>query len=93
MKEWFQLALEPSVVKRALVFAGVVGVILIAINHGDALLRGEINSVRLLKMGLTVLVPYLVSTFSSVGAMRKYQCEQDNLEQKSPMQTGKEVLK
>ncbi len=93
MKEWFRLALEPSVVKRALVFAGVVGIILIAINHGDALVRGEINSVRLLKMGLTVLVPYLVSTFSSVGAMRKYRCDQDNLEQKSTMETSKEVIK
>lgn len=39
------------------------------INHGDAILRGDLPTVRLLQMGLTVMVPYMVSTFSSVGAM------------------------
>jgi hypothetical protein len=58
------------VVRRALAFAVVVGAILIGINHGDALLRGEIDSVRLWKMGITVLVPYSVSTLSSVSAIR-----------------------
>ena len=48
----------------------VVGSLLIAINHVDALLRGDLEGVRLLKMALTVLVPYCVSTASSVGAMR-----------------------
>lgn len=65
------LAFSRSVVVRALKFAVVVGAILIAINHGDALLRGEVGLVRLLKMGLTVLVPYTVSTLSSVAAMRE----------------------
>jgi len=48
----------------------VVGAVLIAINHGDALLRGEVSAERWWKMGLTVLVPYTVSTLSSVGALR-----------------------
>jgi hypothetical protein len=48
----------------------VVGAILIAINHGDALLRGEIGGARIFKMVLTILVPYTVSTLSSVGAMK-----------------------
>jgi len=68
---WFRLACEPSVVRRALGYAVVVGAILIAINHGDAILAGHVDGFRLLKMGLTVIVPYLVSTASSVGAMRK----------------------
>lgn len=70
MKETLALALKPSVVKRALKYAMVVGAILISINHGDALLRGDVSSARLLRMGLTVLVPYVVSTLSSVGAMK-----------------------
>jgi hypothetical protein len=49
----------------------IVGAVLITINHGDALLRGEITSTRILKMGLTVLVPYVVSTLSSVEALRQ----------------------
>ena len=70
-KDWLRLALQPSVVKRALKYAVVVGLVLITINHGDALLQGQITRARLLKMGLTVLVPYVVSTLSSVGALRE----------------------
>jgi hypothetical protein len=73
MSEWFQLASSPSVVRRALAYAVIVGTILISINHGDALLRGEWGTVRFLKMGLTVLVPYTVSTLSSVQAMRQFK--------------------
>lgn len=60
-------------VVRALKYAVGVGAILIAINHGDALLRGQIDPERLAKMGLTVLVPYCVSTASSVAALRESQ--------------------
>ena len=64
------LAFRADVVRRALLFAVVVGVILIAINHGDAILAGTLSRGQLLKMGLTVLVPYTVSTLSSVSALR-----------------------
>ena len=64
------LALSPRVVRRALLYAMVVGAILIAINHGDALIAGQVGAERWWKMGLTVLVPYTVSTLSSVGALR-----------------------
>ena len=70
MRRWLQLASEGRVVRRALGFALVVGSILIAINHGDALLAADLDRRRLLKMGLTVLVPYCVSTLSSVAALR-----------------------
>ncbi len=70
MKEWFRLAASPGVVKRALLTAAIVGVILVGINHGDALFRGEVDGSRLLKMGLTFLVPYAVSTSSAVSALR-----------------------
>ena len=71
MKESLRLALESSVVKRALKYAVVVGLILIAINHSDAILRGDLTGGRLFKMALTVVVPYVVSTLSSVGALRE----------------------
>ena len=51
-------------------YAVVVGTILVAINHGDAIVRGDIEWLRLLKIVLTVLVPYAVSTLSSVQAIR-----------------------
>jgi hypothetical protein len=57
------------VVRRALRYALLVGALLIAINHGSAILRGDLTPGRLLQMALTVLVPYCVSTFSSVEAL------------------------
>ena len=70
-RQWIVLAFKPSVVKRGLAYAIIVGAILIMINHGDALLRGDVDTVRIVKMGFTVLVPYVVSTLSSVGALRQ----------------------
>ena len=69
MKTALQLATSRDVVRRALGYAIVVGAILIAINHADAIARGEFDMVRGIKMGLTVLVPYIVSTFSSIQAL------------------------
>lgn len=73
MTDRLRLALEPHVVRRALLYAVVVGSILITINHSDAIVRGEVDLARALRMGLTCLVPYLVSTLSSVGALRRVQ--------------------
>lgn len=70
MAEWMRLATLRSVVQRALKYAAIVGTMLIAINHGDAILQGELAGPLYLKMGLTVCVPYLVSTLSSVAALR-----------------------
>ena len=67
--DWFRHATSGPVVRRALKCAVIVGAILIAINHWDAFPSGDLSAGRLLKMALTVCVPYLVSTFSSVGAM------------------------
>jgi hypothetical protein len=73
MPAWLQLCLSKSVIKRALLSALVVGALLITINHGDAILRGQVDSDRVLKMLLTIGVPYLVSTFSSVSTIRQMQ--------------------
>ena len=67
--------LDPAVVWRAFKYAVVVGPVLIAINHGEALLEGHCGGGRLCSMGLTMVVPYLVSTFSSAGTMRQVRDE------------------
>jgi hypothetical protein len=72
VRDWLQIAFSPPVVRRGLKYAVFVGGILIAINHGDAILRQDVDSGRLAKMALTVLVPYLVSTSSSVSAIREF---------------------
>ncbi|PYR67224.1 MAG: phosphoenolpyruvate protein kinase [Acidobacteria bacterium] len=70
MADWLALATSASVVRRATVVAIVVGTILVVINHGDAIVRGDLGVGRLLRIGLTVVVPYCVSTYSSVSALR-----------------------
>ena len=70
MRESIQIALSFSVVRRALGYAVVVGAVLIAINQGDAILAGDVDLARWLRMGLTAIVPYVVSTLSSVQALR-----------------------
>jgi len=67
--DWCALICRGSVVRRGLKFATVVGAILITINHGDAILAGELTWVNYVKMGLTVVVPYVVSVLSSVSAI------------------------
>ena len=71
MQEWLAIARERPVVRRAGTSAVVVGALLITINHGDALLAGDISLGRLLKIGLTILVPYIVSTVSSVAVLHE----------------------
>ena len=70
MRDWIELAISPAIRRRALRIAAFVGPVLIVINHGDALLRLDVDAGRLLKMALTFLVPYLVSTHSSVQSAR-----------------------
>jgi hypothetical protein len=73
MWEWLAVASRRDVVRRALTVAVVVGTILITINHADALWRGDVSVKRIWQMGLTYLVPYCVSTYSSVSALRGVQ--------------------
>ncbi len=66
---WFDLAFQRSVVRRWLAYAIVVGAVLILINHGEAILDGEVGTDPVVKMGLTVIAPYVVSTLLSAGVM------------------------
>jgi hypothetical protein len=66
MPDWLSLCFTRPVVRRATYSAIIVGAVLITINHGEALLHGDVDRARLLRMALTVAVPYIVSTVSSV---------------------------
>lgn len=75
MSSFLRQSLAGPIVRRAMVFAVVVGSILVAINHGDAIIVGDIDHRRAFKIALTVVVPYLVSTISSVGTLRQIERE------------------
>jgi hypothetical protein len=62
-----RLAAHPATARRALITALIVGVVLIAINHGPAIISGQFTRSRLVQICLTILVPYVVSTVSSVA--------------------------
>lgn len=64
---WLKSAAHPATVRRASITAVIVGFVLIAINHGSAIIAGHITRGLVFQMFLTVLVPYVVSTVSSIA--------------------------
>ncbi|MBI1928379.1 nitrate/nitrite transporter NrtS [Candidatus Poribacteria bacterium] len=71
MKRWLHTAARRDVVYRSLRVSVVVGTILIGINYTDRLISGQCIGADYLKMALTYLVPYGVSTYASVSALLK----------------------
>ena len=67
---WRSLALRSDIVRRSARVAVVVGSLLALINHGDALLKMQLESTQMLQIALTYLVPYSVATYSSVRAIQ-----------------------
>ena len=69
IRDWLRIASTKPIVVRGLKYGLVVGSLLIVINHGNAIIDGSVDSARVIQMMLTLLVPYCVSTASSVGAI------------------------
>jgi len=70
MRTGMKIAMKGEVIRTATKFALIVGPILAIINHGDDMLAGTMQFVDWLKVGLTMVVPYTVSTLSSISAYR-----------------------
>jgi hypothetical protein len=68
IQNWLHLAGKPPVVKRATVMTVVVGSILTVINHAPAIVHGRLTRLDVAEICLTLIVPYTVSTISSVAA-------------------------
>ena len=69
IKQTIALAIEPTIVKRGIKYAIIVGTILVGINHGDSFLKGSISGYQWCQITLTYAVPYIVSSLSSVQAI------------------------
>lgn len=72
---FFVIAFRRSVVRRAARVAIVVGIVLGFLNHGDAIVSGALTRLQVAKICLTFLVPFSVSTYSSVLAIREREEE------------------
>lgn len=70
MSSWLSTALRPDVVRRSVRVALVVGTLLVVINQGHVLLDGTATPGTFARILMTYLVPYAVSTWASVGAIR-----------------------
>ena len=61
-----RLALSRDLMRRAALTAAIVGPAIAMINHGDLLFAGEMTVSDWLRAGVSFLVPYSVSTISSI---------------------------
>ncbi len=68
---WLRMATEPSVVRRASVTSLLVGTLLSLITRGEMILSADFSMALTWQLGLLFLVPYSVSTWSSVAAARR----------------------
>ena len=64
------VAFQWCVVRRALILAAIVGSVLFVINHYRCMTKGGCDTGCMVQCGLTFMVPYCVSTVSSVLAYR-----------------------
>ncbi len=78
MKEWLRIAIRRDVVLRGLKVGAIVGTILVAINHGDLILSGQLDASAVWKIPLTYLVPYCVATYGGCEAILQHQNEQSD---------------
>ncbi len=69
-ESWLAVALQPAILKRGVKVGLVVGTTLALINHGDKIFTMPLDGESLLKIGLTYLVPFGVSTWASVQTAR-----------------------
>ena len=66
MTKYINIALQPEVFSTALKISLLVGTILALINHSPAIFSLSLSKQNVFQIILTYLVPYGVSTYSSV---------------------------
>jgi len=71
LKAYLRSLMDPEFVGTGLRTALFVGSLLFLINHGAALLRGDMNPERWTSVLLTYLMPYLVSVYGQFSYRRK----------------------
>ena len=70
LRQIVSIGTQPAIVRRSLKTSVVVGTILAMINHGDHLMAGTASTDVVAKVIITYAVPYTVSTWASIMALR-----------------------
>ena len=66
-KIYCAIAISPSIIDRAIKVSLIVGTTLNLINQGDAILALNVENVNLVKLMLTYVVPYSVTTYTATA--------------------------
>lgn len=74
-KEYISSLLDPEFIPTGLKTALFVGSLLFLINHGPALLRGEMTRERWISTAMTYAMPYLVNVYGQYSYRRKLATE------------------
>ena len=77
-RDFWHIASSRAVVVRAARVAVVVGTVLACINHGDHVFSLTFDFDTVWRVLLTFCVPYCVSTYSSVLAVREFRASHGN---------------
>ena len=72
-KIYCEIAASPSVMKRAIKVALIVGTALNLINQGEVLLALSLENINLTKLLLTYVVPYSVTTYTATAMKVEFQ--------------------
>lgn len=64
--KWLVITFKRDILIRSTKIALVVGTILALLNHGDKIVNAQVSLTDIFKMTITYLVPFCVSTYSSV---------------------------
>ncbi|HDB1447937.1 hypothetical protein ATY35_16955 [Vibrio cidicii] len=75
LNRYFRYAVKHGIFLRSFKVAAIVGTVLMLINHGDRLLYSPLEIRDYVKMGLTYLVPFCVSTHASLRSAAQFNQE------------------
>jgi len=72
-KLYCEILISPSVIKRAIKVALIVGTALNLINQGDVIIKFDFSNLNLVKFFLTYAVPYSVTSYTAVSLKLEFQ--------------------
>lgn len=72
-KIYCDIATSSGIINRAIKVSLIVGTILNLINQGDAMMSLNLDSINILKLIFTYLVPYSVTTYTATALKVEFQ--------------------
>lgn len=71
VKQYCSCLLDQELMPTAVKVSVIVGTLLFVINHGSAVIKGEMNRDRWISAGLTYVIPYCVNIHGQYVSRRR----------------------